>query len=100
MLDEGKFLSEMLVGPDHDVPWLMWIVAALCWPVWLLCRARDNWLRSDLVLVSGLCGGAGAGPGLCHGEEIGDTTPSTRGHRQDQRVSQHQCSVQPQGSKH
>ena len=30
MLDEGKFLSEMLVGPDHDVPWLMWIVAALC----------------------------------------------------------------------
>ena len=33
MLDEGKFLSEMLVGPDHDVPWLMWIVAALCWPV-------------------------------------------------------------------
>ena len=38
--------------------------------------------------MSGLCGGAGAGPGLCHGEEIGDTTPSTRGHRQAQRVSQ------------
>ena len=33
MLDEGKFLSEMLVGPDHDVPSLMWIIAAQCWPV-------------------------------------------------------------------
>ena len=69
MFDEGKFLSEMLVGPDHGVPGLMCCGSAAGLG---MTGSAQTW-----PLVRG-----GGGPGLCHGEEIGDTTLATEETRQ------------------